>query len=213
MRYILHQCRVDDRILFHHDGFEFNDGDKPAHDFSVEERVRRYAPPDKIVYLERDPRDVIVSLFHQVTGRFDDFFAYRGSLSDFIRDPYFGLDPLLAFQSMWRRVAAATDCVTIRYEDLHEGTEREVRRILAHFKLDVAEDQLEAALAGSTLEAMRAVEAAERFGEPWLRPRLGHAKVRKGRVGSHSEEMSAADIEYCDQKMAQVAEVSGLGTR
>ena len=75
---------------FHHDGFEFNDGAKPPHDFNQANRLSTYAKIDRLVYLERDPRDVMVSLYFQVTKRFKDFFRYEEDISTFIRDDYFG---------------------------------------------------------------------------------------------------------------------------
>jgi hypothetical protein len=54
-------------VRFHHDGFEYNDGARPPLDFDFAARLRRSAHVDRIVYLHRDPRDVMVSLFFQVT--------------------------------------------------------------------------------------------------------------------------------------------------
>ncbi len=78
IRFILSQLDCDRLILFHHDHFEFNDGSKPPHSFSVVSRLEQYAESEKLVYLDRDPRDVMVSLYYQITGRFLDFFEYRG---------------------------------------------------------------------------------------------------------------------------------------
>src|SRR5262245_27338651 len=90
LRYMLTVLGHEGAVAFQHDGFEFNDGALPAHDFSLERRLAQYGVGDKIIYMDRDPRDVIVSLYYQVTGRFRDFFGYQGDVSAFIRDPYFG---------------------------------------------------------------------------------------------------------------------------
>src|SRR5258705_10176687 len=90
IRYVLSLLGVADQIRFHHDTFEFNNPAKPAPNLDFEERFQRYRSVEKIVYLYRDPRDVMVSLYFQVTGRFKDFFGYEGTISDFIRDEYFG---------------------------------------------------------------------------------------------------------------------------
>jgi hypothetical protein len=63
-------------LKFHHDGFEFNNGELPTHDFSVDKRLKKYSSDSKVVFVRRGPKDVIVSLYHQVTGRFKDFFNY-----------------------------------------------------------------------------------------------------------------------------------------
>src|SRR5215471_14103917 len=101
IRYILTQLGCASLIHFHHDTFEFNDATKPAPNFNLDDRLRHYAQVDRVVYLERDPRDVMVSLYFQVTGRFRDFFEYSGDLSQFIRDDYFGASMLKAFRDIW----------------------------------------------------------------------------------------------------------------
>ena len=80
LRYILTELQLTDEVRFHHDAFEFNDGSRPAHNFDEEARLKKYAR-DRIVLLRRDPRDVMVSLFYQITGRFRDFFGYEGTIS------------------------------------------------------------------------------------------------------------------------------------
>ena len=118
IRYALSLLGIHNEITFHHDKFEFNDGSLPAHDFSYETRIQKYAGVDRIVYLSRDPRDVMVSLYHQVTGRFKDFFNYEGTISEFIRDDYFGARNLRAFQDMWRSLAEEIPVLLITYESV-----------------------------------------------------------------------------------------------
>ncbi|MBU0755948.1 MAG: glycosyltransferase family 4 protein, partial [Planctomycetes bacterium] len=104
VRYALTLLGVADKIHFHHDGFEFNNGAKPPHCFDYQVRVRRYQNVDRVIYLSREPKDLITSLYFQVIGRFRDFFGYRGSISDFIRDDYFGAENLRKFRAMWEKI-------------------------------------------------------------------------------------------------------------
>jgi hypothetical protein len=62
---------------------------------------------------------VIVSLFFQVTGRFEDFFKYKNSLSEFIRDPYFGARNLAEFQRQWDEICDQGKVLRISYEQCH----------------------------------------------------------------------------------------------
>jgi hypothetical protein len=117
MRYVLHHLGFAESIRFHHDGFEFNDGSRPPHDFDLERRRALYASPSRVVYLRRDPRDVMASLFYQVTGRFRDFFRYEGSPSQFIRDDYFGAQTLARFRDVWGRLSEQSNILVIDYED------------------------------------------------------------------------------------------------
>jgi hypothetical protein len=196
IRFILSELELAGAIQFHHDRFEFNDGARPAHDFDVESRLALYRPVEKLVYLERDPRDVMVSLYHQVTGRFIDFFNYSGSLSDFIRDDYFGAHNLQRFRAMWHEIAQRRDVHRVSYEDCHRDTEGTLLRLLAYYELPVDPMRLKAAVEAGQFDNMKALEASGTFDRPWLRPRNGAPKVRRGVVGGFADVLSADDIAY-----------------
>ena len=53
VRYILRQLGIDNLVVFHHDGFEFNDGKRPPHDFDLVRRKQTYACIDKVIHLSR----------------------------------------------------------------------------------------------------------------------------------------------------------------
>lgn len=200
LRYALVQLGVAEAVQFQHDGFEFNDGSRPAHDFDLERRIERYAGEQcRVVYLSRDPRDVMVSLYHQVTGRFRDFFHYEGQLSEFIRDDYFGAGNLQRFRSIWDEMCRRGVALPVTYEQCHADMPAVLRRIVDYFGFEVTDRAIVEAVADSSFAIMRSVETAGAFPEPWMRPRNGAFKVRKGRVGSHREELAAADIRYLDR--------------
>lgn len=193
---MLRTLSYDTKLSFKHDGFEFNDGTRPAHDFDVARRLVTYRDGDQVIYIERDPRDVMVSLYHQVTGRFRDFFNYEGDISDFIRDPYFGAHVLARFRAMWAEILSRRSYLKVNYEDLHADTGREIMRVLDYLGLPQDASEIEAAVAAGSLENMRAVETTGEFDQPWLRPRNGFGKVRRGQVGGYAEELSEEDARY-----------------
>jgi hypothetical protein len=45
---------------------------------------------------------------------------------------------------------------------------------------------------------MKRIEASETFSQPWLRPRNGSPKVRKGIVGGYKDSLVPEDINYLD---------------
>lgn len=196
IRYILSRLGCDERVSFHHDRFEFNDGARPPHDFDLQARLARYPRGAKIVYLERDPRDVIVSLYHQVTGRFRDYFEYGGSISDFIRDPYFGVEPLRSFQAMWADILTQRDFLTVTYEECHRDTALTVGRILDYYGLAFPAAQIQAAIDASTFAQMKKAAEVATAEQPWLRPRNASPKTRRGQVGGFRTELSAEDVAF-----------------
>lgn len=199
LRYVLHGLGMDTNIRFHHDGFEFNDGSRPAHDFTLGQRQRDYLGMARSVYLRRDPRDVMVSLYHQVTERFDDFFGYRGTIADFLRDPYFGAPVLARFRAMWQELAVHPAVLTVNYEDCHRDLPVVMQQILDHYELVAAPGKLQAICAAASLSRMKAVEASGTFPHPWLNLRNGAPKVRRGRIGNYADELSAADIDWLNE--------------
>jgi len=194
LRYALTLAGVADQIHFHHDGFEYNDGARPPLDFNFEARLERASRVDRIVYLHRDPRDVMVSLFHQVTGRFKDFFNYQGSLSDFLRDPYFGARNLAEFQRQWDEICARGRILRITYEQCHTQFAAVLGSVLEYYELRPTGMSLERLAQDSTFQRMREVEEMSIFEQPWLRARNGAFKVRRGVVGGFGDELGTADI-------------------
>lgn len=204
LRYGLHLAGHPD-ISFSHDGFEYNDGSLPPLNFDPQRRIDAYLDVDSIVYIERDPRDTIVSLYHQVTGRFDDFFGYTGSISDFIRDPYFGVENLVNYQNLWRSVAPELGVLTVKYEDMSTHYEAVLAQVMRHFDLEAQGKTLAEIARQASFDEMKEVEQNETFAQPWLRPRLNAPKVRKGRVGGYLDDLSDADIRFVEDTIARLS--------
>ncbi len=196
IRFVLHELEVDQFIGFHHDQFEFNDAARPPHCFDLNSRLEKYSGVDKLVYLERDPRAVIVSLYHQVTGRFSDFFHYKGNLSAFIRDDYFGASNLARFRAMWAEICQAKGFMRISYESCHADLMQVIVSLLDYYEFDVSRSVLSDVIGRASFNSMRDMEQAGEFAHPWLRLRNGAPKVRKGRIDGFLDELSPDDLEY-----------------
>lgn len=201
LRYGLHLTGHED-IRFTHDGFEYNDGMKPPLDFDRAKRLRQYrGQTDRIVYIERDTRDTIVSLYHQITGRFRDFFGYESDISDFLRDPYFGVNNLIGFQVMWRELANSLPVLTVRYEEMNADYGTVLHKVSDHFGLEIGAEELRQVALQTNFDAMKHVEQSRSFAKPWLQPRMGAPKVRQGKVGGYAQELRPEDIAYVECAM------------
>lgn len=199
LRYMIGLCAPQTSMIFQHDGFEFNNGARPPHNFDLDARRRKYASFRHIVYLDRDPRDVVVSLYHQVTGRFRDYFHYEGDISSFIRDPYFGAPVLARFRAMWSDLEVEFGFLRISYEELHSDTAGVLIRVAKYWDCEISSDMIAKAVEAGRFEQMRELERSEAFPEPWLRPRNGHPKVRRGRVGGHVDDLNMDDQIYLNE--------------
>jgi hypothetical protein len=141
---------------------------------------------------------VMVSLYHQITGRFRDVFEFNGTLSSFIRDEYFGAATLQRFRVMWDTIIGQRNFLRISYEECQIGMLAVFRRLLDYYEISVTDEDLTAAIDKGSYRNMQKVEAEMKFPEPWLRYRNGFPKVREGVVGGHKRYFTGADLEFLD---------------
>ena len=198
LRYALSLMGVS-QVSFDHDGYDMSDPRMPAPDHELQRRRIRFNGC-KVIYLERDPRDVMVSCYKHITGRFADLFRYQGTCSDFIRDPRFGACRLQAFRELWDGLCAEGLAQKLTYEELHRDFAAGLAATLHYLQIPHSPAAVAAASKSADIRLMRAVEQRGAFCEPWLRARNGHTTVRAGKVGSHIDELCAADIAYLNSQ-------------
>ena len=163
----------------------------------------------KVVFLHRDPRDTVVSGFHQKAARLD---GYAGGMSEFLRDSRYGLEKVCTFNLNWLALAAdRKDIQAVSYEDLRRRTPEVVREILAFFGEARATSEITDVVSRTSFDRMRAREAAGEY-----RSRYGSAlapknpddpnsfKVRRGKVGGFREELDPGDIEFAQEVLRRL---------
>ncbi len=182
-------------ILQHHDGGpEFQRPDELPTD-------KGFYAGKRVVFLVRDPRDVLVSTYFQKSRR---NYNFEGSLSDYVHHPVGGIETIVRFYNIWathRDVPRAFLLLT--YEDLHRDTVGELRRVIEFLGLSgVADATLERAAEYCRFDNMRRLEAGNELGSSALAARDANDeetfKTRKGQVGGYTEYLSAEDIAYID---------------
>ena len=161
-----------------------------------------------VVFLHRDPRDVVVSGFFQVTKRIG---SYEEDLSAFLRDPRYGLRKVVAFNDLW--LAAARDrqdvCV-VGYEALHASAHDELHRIARFFGQTRDAELVAKAAEAGRFETMQEKETSGAYRDQYgalLSPAnptdRESLKVRRGAIGGFVDYFSVEDIAYCDDVMAR----------
>lgn len=167
----------------------------------------------RIILLHRDPRDTTVSHWFAVTRRGG---GYRGSLSDFLRDPEAGLERAMLFNLFWKERldlggGGAGGGLTLSYEGLHADTAVELERAVAFLRGPaVPEEKLRRAVAAGRFENMHAVESsglgARLYGDvlaPDDPADPESFKTREGRVGGWRRHFSPADAAFADALLAR----------
>ena len=159
----------------------------------------------KIIFLVRDPRDLIVSLYHEYTKR---QLSYSGTISDFIRSGV--MHKVRGFMRYWTMEMRKRphDFLLIRYEDMKNDTEKEMRKIMKFLRVKISSEMIERAVAYGSIENMKKLEEKNTFKDDRMKAKSkdkNSVKVRKGKVGSYKEELSKKDIQYINKVMRNEA--------
>lgn len=201
LRLMLHDLGIDPR--FTHAGSK-DDLRRPPEEIclGMEKYHRR-----RIVFLHRDPRDVIVSYLHHSHRRG----LSQGDLSSFIRDPGTGFERILAFNLGWLEAAGDFRAfMPISYEDLRARSQWELERLVEFMGCPlVRTSDIGGAVANNSFEHMkrreRSGELHDRFGDRFTPGGTSDDRmiVRRGVVGGHSDELSPDDRAFCDALLAR----------
>ena len=160
-----------------------------------------------ILLLARDPRDVVVSLFFQLSKRTDQF---HGTLSEIVADPKFGIEAIVEIMNTWiAEWGERSNFLLLRYEDCRRNTRHAFAAMLAFFGFTKIDDEaLDRSLEFSSFENMKAMEANKKFTTGGLLPRDAgdpdSFKVRRGIVGGYTQYLSAQDLVYIEQALASL---------
>jgi hypothetical protein len=156
----------------------------------------------RILLMIRDPRDTAVSLYFQATRRSR---IYRGDLSEFLRDPRFGLERTILFNLGWLRARDRFSAFSLlTYEGLHADPHAALDQAVAFLtgrKPDASE--VDRAVRSTSFAEMRALETSGAGARQWgVRLAPGDAsdeesfKTRRGIVGGWRDYFTPADEAY-----------------
>jgi hypothetical protein len=160
-----------------------------------------------VLFLVRDPRDVLVSNYFQFLKRGDRELAgaeFTGNLPDFIRSSIGGIEGLVGFYNLWarnRNVPAKFEIIT--YEDLLADDRAVLQRCINLLGWpDRGDNLLTAVIDSGKFGKLRKLEAKNAFNDPRLA--AGNVsdpesfKIRRGKAGGYVDYLSADDIAFID---------------
>ena len=204
----LHYARIEgiDTINLH-DLFSFSEriptlpAIKPMHEKYGQ--FGNHYERQKVILLVRDPRDAIVSRYHQHKAElgFDSLDRYVQESPD--------LEAYIQFYNDWHAHRdSAKDFLLVRYEDMKENTFEQVERVATFACLPLTSAEISKAIAYASFKNMRKMEVQ---GTDQVRTGVMTArnvedpesfKVRKGAIGGYRTELSPASIARVDSAVA-----------
>ena len=164
-----------------------------------------------VILLVRDPRDIVVSHYHQVTKRTDIPLKFN-SISEFVQHKHYGIQRIVRFYQIWDRNRwVPKDVLIVRYEDLLTDGPAILTKILnfigvKNFDTTIVNQVYEASQADKMrkLEMQGQVEGMKFFGAE-----QNYLKVRRAQSGSYEDELSEDDIQYCNEQMRKLPSIYG----
>ena len=167
--------------------------------------VKKMFKHKKIIFLVRNPKDVLVSYYYEWTKRRD--LQYRGTLSAFIRED-FTLPTIINFMNSWAKELEKRpqDVLLITYENLHNDPLKELQKTLKHLVISISDDNLRKAIALCSFENMQKMKKNNIFAGDHRLQAINindsdSFKMRKGKVDGYKEELSTGDLIYINGKL------------
>ena len=170
----------------------------------------------KVIFLARDPRDVIVSSYFEMSRRGEIFCenpyekrqpVFHGSLNEFIHRDIGGFDTIIEFYNIWaqnRNVPAGF--LLVRYEDMKADTHKALRRTLDFLGMEsISDEEVADAVEFASFENMRKMEVNGYFNSAILKPAdksdQTSFKTRKGKIGGYTEHLDDLAISELNAKI------------
>lgn len=201
------------KVIFTHDRWEHmvlaRFKDRVRGKFLVPAEAAALKP---ILLLARDPRDVIVSLFFQLTKREG---RYEGGISEMIRHPKYGIYTIIGVMNRWMEEwHGRARLKLVRYEDCRADTEKSFQEVLMFLGFGPINASIfTRALKFSSFDNMKTMERNGQFQTGALQPGdvtdPDSFKVRRGLVGGYRSYLSPEDAGFCDRAMAELDERYG----
>lgn len=159
----------------------------------------------KIIFLIRDPRDVLVSSWYHLKFREN---IYRKELSDFIREELTGVEKVCKFFNTWyENRNSVKDFILLTYEGLHQNTHEVLSQMLEFIGFEPTGETIKQAVDAASFDKMKKMETKGNLKEPWMKPgykKINNSlKIRKGKKGGYKEEFNQEDIQYLNKKIKQ----------
>jgi sulfotransferase family protein len=192
------------RARYNHDAANFIDAIPPQHPI--------VATPElwagrKVIFLVRDPRDIIVSSWFHAHYREK---TYSGTIHEFIRSPFSGIEKILvAYNKWWTNRHLASAFMVTSYEKMSTDPGAVLRDSLRFMGWPIDETRIAESVRAASFENMRDLESGGVIRHHSLRrssPDPRARKMREGKVGSFRNHLNDQDIAYIERCIERIGD-------
>jgi len=152
-----------------------------------DEILNRFSKDIKVIFLHRDPGDVVISYYHEMRSSFRSGVVYMNALEKFLQNEKYGIDACIDFNNIWFDNASKfKKFLSITYEALKISPQEEMEKVLNFLNYDYPADKLKEAIGFSSFSNMKKIENG--VGENYLKHYKGNfggdssGRVRRGKV-------------------------------
>jgi len=161
---------------------------------------------NKVIFLYRDPRDVLVSQFYHLIFRN----KIKGiSKDDLIDNKIFGLKKIINFMNKWKKHSERNNqgVLCMSYEEMKNNSTNAIMKMAHFIDLDVNESEVEEALQNSNIRRMQKKQSSKENKDPWTKTNdvknKNSYQTRKGIVGEHAEFFDEKQLARINQTMKE----------
>jgi hypothetical protein len=161
-------------------------------------RSGKYDDNKSIIFLVRDPRDVMVSFYFAVKRPYRVHLFPYGNISEFIRSK-FGIEHMMKFLNDWSVILSnKKDSMWISYENMQADTMSVLTDCLGFIGIDVSVKSMRFAIEKCSFDKMQKDEMKQ--SEVANREQL---QIRRGKIGGYVDYLKSNDIDYINHMMRQ----------
>lgn len=183
---------------------------------SVQKRIKRLKRKH-ILFLVRDPRDVIVSAYFDFINRSPLHQGeFKGiTLSEFVRHEYLGVKRIVDFYNSMHAARSTFKTYRIfRYEDLKLEPKVSFKNLISYLsKEKVNLEALMYAIEQSSFQKMKHIEKNNLLKSGRLRApdpsNENSYKVRKGKIGGYKDTLNTEDLVYIEKAILDLNPIFG----
>jgi hypothetical protein len=154
-----------------------------------------------IIFMVRDPRDLMVSAYFHATRHKHRF---EGDITQFLADPEQGVADLVRYLNSWTKGLQRHPHLILSYEDLQADTEEQTAQALRFLRCKIDTVALREAIHASRFEAMRDMEKAEGIPDhEYDRGDDESLRMRKGKAGTFGEYLTPEHCSFIESTLSR----------